>query len=255
MLIPDRQLWLPERLRQRRDDERLLRGRGGISRRWMPGHPFCCAADAWCGYTANYATCWWPNQPLTEEWPYSPGYHVPAAYEYAVDFKTLSFAPYDAANYTWITLCACDELPAGVVILAEQYAGTLCGKQVEDFDWCTSIIRHNPSETNIEQSWWLLIFAAQGFRPEIEKWYWYVSYNLIPVSDILFDVNNGLWLEWESEDFDLIPVEDNVPPRSGPNCPASMPVDLHLIIDVDGVPCAPVDVPETITLDAFIPEV
>ncbi len=42
MIIPSPQLWLPERLRQRREDERLLRGRGGISRRWMPGYPCCC---------------------------------------------------------------------------------------------------------------------------------------------------------------------------------------------------------------------
>lgn len=40
------QLWLPDRLRQRREDERLLKqllpGRGGVSRRWMPGQPCCC---------------------------------------------------------------------------------------------------------------------------------------------------------------------------------------------------------------------
>ncbi len=44
-MIQRPQLWLPDRLRQRREDERLLRGRGGVSRRWMPGYPCCCKEE------------------------------------------------------------------------------------------------------------------------------------------------------------------------------------------------------------------
>ena len=47
-MIHTPQLWLPDRLRQRREDERLLRGRGGLSRRWMPGQPCCCEEDKTC---------------------------------------------------------------------------------------------------------------------------------------------------------------------------------------------------------------
>ncbi len=47
-------LWLPDRLRERREDERLLRGRGGMSRRWMPGYPCCCDTCTACkGTTPN----------------------------------------------------------------------------------------------------------------------------------------------------------------------------------------------------------
>jgi len=51
-MIDAPQLWLPDRLRERREDERLLRavGRGGVSRRWMPGYPCCC------GLTCNSCT-------------------------------------------------------------------------------------------------------------------------------------------------------------------------------------------------------
>ncbi len=43
-------LWLPDRLRQRREDERLLRGRGGVSQRWMPGYPCCCGEEYPCDF-------------------------------------------------------------------------------------------------------------------------------------------------------------------------------------------------------------
>ena len=42
-MIETPQLWLPDRLRQRREDERLMRLAGlGWQRRWMPQNPCCC---------------------------------------------------------------------------------------------------------------------------------------------------------------------------------------------------------------------
>lgn len=42
-MIETPQLWLPDRLRQRREDERLMRQAGlGWQRRWMPQNPCCC---------------------------------------------------------------------------------------------------------------------------------------------------------------------------------------------------------------------
>ncbi len=57
MIIPSPQLWLPERLRQRREDERLLRDRGGMSRRWMPGYPCCCKKKVICGTCEDNDMC------------------------------------------------------------------------------------------------------------------------------------------------------------------------------------------------------
>ena len=46
------QLWLPDRLRQRREDERLMRQAGlGWQRRWMPQNPCCCGKT--CDVCAN----------------------------------------------------------------------------------------------------------------------------------------------------------------------------------------------------------
>lgn len=49
-------LWLPDRLRQRREDERLMAP--GRTRRWMPGYP-CCCGKLYCNCGRNNL-CWGP---------------------------------------------------------------------------------------------------------------------------------------------------------------------------------------------------
>lgn len=47
-------LGLPDRLCQRREDERLLRGRGGITRAWLPVDPCCCGPCEYIGLIQSY---------------------------------------------------------------------------------------------------------------------------------------------------------------------------------------------------------
>ncbi len=42
-------LCLPDRLRERREDESLLRGRGRITRAWLPVDPCCCGPCDYIG--------------------------------------------------------------------------------------------------------------------------------------------------------------------------------------------------------------
>lgn len=117
-MIHTPQLWLPDRLRQRREDERLMRGRGGLSRRWMPGYPCCC------GFNCELFTDAFDRAEVGDDWSVASG-------NWSIIDETLVSEDANAK------VCHTATLPKAIVVMVdvEPVAGSVIRIWTNDTDY------------------------------------------------------------------------------------------------------------------------
>lgn len=227
-MIHTPQLWLPERLRQRREDERLLRGKGGVSRRWMPGYPCCRCWDERCKGTLynNQYYCGWKCRTLDG----TPLDGVPTKYYYEVDVGDMGFveATLNFSNWSVVAACGeCEDLANATYILEDTHAGSInCGKTYGPVYLCTVEWMYDTAPQTDEYSVEVLLRTNyRGLGGGVYNWWFEVVWRIVLTAGgyiIGWDVpDRGRTIVWRGQEREAVPEPSPfVPPDNIPNCAA-----------------------------------